>query len=103
MAKRHRKPDGIQGHARFEGPRQLRIGDEIIEAGQVFINVGARAHVPQLRGIDQVHYVTNSSKMDVDYLPEHLIIVGGSYVGLEFAQISLLWQRTYDRRDGTRA
>ena len=76
-----------QGHARFKGPRQLRIGDEIIEAGQVYINVGARASVPQLRGIDQVHYLTNSSMMDVDYLPEHLIIVGGSYVGLEFAQM----------------
>jgi pyruvate/2-oxoglutarate dehydrogenase complex dihydrolipoamide dehydrogenase (E3) component len=76
-----------KGHARFEGARQLRIADQRIEAEQIFINVGARANVPQLRGIDQVHYLTNSSMMDVDYLPEHLIIVGGSYVGLEFAQM----------------
>jgi pyruvate/2-oxoglutarate dehydrogenase complex dihydrolipoamide dehydrogenase (E3) component len=76
-----------KGHARFEGARQLRIADQLIEAEQIFINVGARANVPQLRGIDQVHYLTNSSMMDVDYLPEHLIVVGGSYVGLEFAQM----------------
>ncbi|HET7394041.1 MAG TPA: FAD-containing oxidoreductase [Candidatus Binatia bacterium] len=76
-----------KGHARFEGARQLRIADQLIEAEQIFINAGARANVPQLRGIDQVHYLTNSSMMDVDYLPEHLIIVGGSYVGLEFAQM----------------
>ena len=76
-----------KGHARFEGARQLRIADQLIEAEQIFINAGARANVAQLRGIDQVHYLTNSSMMDVDYLPEHLIIVGGSYVGLEFAQM----------------
>ena len=76
-----------KGHARFEGERQLRIADEIIEADQIFINVGARANVPRLRGIDEVQYLTNSSMMDVDYLPEHLIIVGGSYVGLEFGQM----------------
>ena len=76
-----------QGHARLEGPRQLRIGDEIIEAGQIFINVGARASIPPLPGRDQVSYFNNSSMMDVDYLPEHLIVVGGSYVGLEFGQM----------------
>jgi pyruvate/2-oxoglutarate dehydrogenase complex dihydrolipoamide dehydrogenase (E3) component len=76
-----------KGHARFEGARQVRVGDEIIEADQIFINVGARANVPPLPGLDQVRYLTNSSMMDVDYLPEHLIIVGGSYVGLEFGQM----------------
>jgi pyruvate/2-oxoglutarate dehydrogenase complex dihydrolipoamide dehydrogenase (E3) component len=76
-----------QGHARFEGPRQLRIADQLIEADQIFINVGARANVPPLPGLDQVSYLTNSSMMDVDYLPEHLIVVGGSYVGLEFGQM----------------
>ena len=76
-----------QGHARLEDRHRVRVGSELIEADQIFINVGARANVPQLRGIDQVHYLTNSSMMDVDYLPEHLIIVGGSYVGLEFAQM----------------
>jgi pyruvate/2-oxoglutarate dehydrogenase complex dihydrolipoamide dehydrogenase (E3) component len=76
-----------QDHARLEDRQRVRVGTELIEAEQIFINVGARANVPQLRGIDQVHYLTNSSMMDVDYLPEHLIIVGGSYVGLEFAQM----------------
>ena len=76
-----------QGHAHLEDRHRVRVGSELIEAEQIFINVGARANVPQLRGIDQVQYLTNSSMMDVDYLPEHLIIVGGSYVGLEFAQM----------------
>jgi pyruvate/2-oxoglutarate dehydrogenase complex dihydrolipoamide dehydrogenase (E3) component len=76
-----------KGHARFEGAHQVRIADQLIEADQIFINVGARANVPPLPGLDQVRYLTNSSVMDVDYLPEHLIIVGGSYVGLEFGQM----------------
>jgi pyruvate/2-oxoglutarate dehydrogenase complex dihydrolipoamide dehydrogenase (E3) component len=76
-----------KGHARFEGARQVRIADQLIEADQIFINVGARANVPPLPGLDQVRYLTNSSMMDVDYLPEHLIVVGGSYVGLEFGQM----------------
>jgi pyruvate/2-oxoglutarate dehydrogenase complex dihydrolipoamide dehydrogenase (E3) component len=76
-----------KGHARFEGARQVRVADQLIEADQIFINVGARANVPALPGLDQVRYLNNSSVMDVDYLPEHLIIVGGSYVGLEFAQM----------------
>jgi pyruvate/2-oxoglutarate dehydrogenase complex dihydrolipoamide dehydrogenase (E3) component len=76
-----------KGHARFEGERQLRIADQLIGADQIFINVGARANVPPLPGLDQVRYLTNSSMMDVDYLHEHLIVVGGSYVGLEFGQM----------------
>ena len=76
-----------KGHARFEGEGQLRIADQLIKADQIFINVGARANVPALPGLHQVRYLTNSSAMDVDYLPEHLIIVGGSYVGLEFGQM----------------
>lgn len=76
-----------QGHARFEDGHQVRIGDELLEAARVFINVGARASIPPLHGLDQVRYLTNSSMMDVDYLPEHLIIVGGGYVGLEFGQM----------------
>jgi pyruvate/2-oxoglutarate dehydrogenase complex dihydrolipoamide dehydrogenase (E3) component len=76
-----------QGHARLEGPRQVRIAGEIIEAGQIFINVGARALVPPLPGLDQVSYFNNSTMMKVDFVPEHLIVVGGSYVGLEFGQM----------------
>ena len=76
-----------EGHARFENPQQLRVGNEILEAAKIFINVGGRASKPPLPGLDQVSYLNNSTMMEVDFLPEHLIVVGGSYVGLEFAQM----------------
>jgi pyruvate/2-oxoglutarate dehydrogenase complex dihydrolipoamide dehydrogenase (E3) component len=75
------------GHARFESPRTVRVNGQLLEAGKIFINVGGRALVPPMPGLDRVPYLTNSSMMDVDFLPEHLIVVGGSYVGLEFAQM----------------
>ena len=75
------------GHARFEAPHRLRVNDEQLEAEKIFINVGGRALVPKMPGLDQVPYLTNSSMMNVDFLPEHLIIVGGSYIGLEFGQM----------------
>jgi pyruvate/2-oxoglutarate dehydrogenase complex dihydrolipoamide dehydrogenase (E3) component len=77
----------IQGHARFESPRTVRVGDRLLEADQCFINVGGRASVPKMPGLDRVPYYDNSSVMGVDFLPEHLLIVGGSYIGLEFAQM----------------
>src|SRR5690242_19979733 len=77
----------IQGQARFESTRTVRVNDEVLEAGKMFINVGGRATVPAMPGIGDVPFFTNSSMMDVDFVPEHLIIVGGSYVGLEFAQM----------------
>jgi pyruvate/2-oxoglutarate dehydrogenase complex dihydrolipoamide dehydrogenase (E3) component len=77
----------ILGHARFENSRAVRVGDELLEADRFFINVGGRAVVPDLPGLDTVPYFTNSSLLDTDALPEHLVVVGGSYVGLEFAQI----------------
>jgi pyruvate/2-oxoglutarate dehydrogenase complex dihydrolipoamide dehydrogenase (E3) component len=76
-----------RGHARFVASREIEIGGERLRAGQIFINVGGRAVVPLLPGIDQVPYLTNSSMMAVDFLPRHLIIVGGSYIGLEFGQM----------------
>jgi pyruvate/2-oxoglutarate dehydrogenase complex dihydrolipoamide dehydrogenase (E3) component len=76
-----------RGHARFESPSEIRVGDELLSAPRIFINVGARAAVPDMPGIDRVKYLTNSSIMDLDVLPRHLVIVGGSYVGLEFAQM----------------
>jgi pyruvate/2-oxoglutarate dehydrogenase complex dihydrolipoamide dehydrogenase (E3) component len=76
-----------RGHGRFESPRTVRVNDELLEADKIFINVGARALVPPMPGLDQVRYLTNSSMMDVDFLPQHLIIVGGSYIGLEFGQM----------------
>ncbi|MGE5302102.1 MAG: FAD-containing oxidoreductase, partial [Alphaproteobacteria bacterium] len=76
-----------QGHARFVNTHQVRVGEELLEADKIFINVGGRASVPPLPGLDQVRYLNNSTMMDVDFLPEHLIVIGGSYVGLEFAQM----------------
>ncbi|NIR32266.1 MAG: FAD-containing oxidoreductase [Gammaproteobacteria bacterium] len=76
-----------RGHARFEGPHTVRVDDDLLEGEKIFINTGARAAVPDMPGLDEVDYLTNSSMMDVDFLPEHLIIVGGSYIGLEFAQM----------------
>ena len=77
----------IEGHARFESPTTVRVNDEILEAPQIFVNVGGRATVPPIAGLEQVPYLTNSTMMDVDFLPEHLVVVGASYIGLEFAQI----------------
>jgi pyruvate/2-oxoglutarate dehydrogenase complex dihydrolipoamide dehydrogenase (E3) component len=76
-----------RGHARFEGPNVVRVGDELLAADRIFINTGARAMIPDMPGLDEVDYLTNSTIMEVDFLPEHLVIVGGSYVGLEFAQM----------------
>ena len=77
----------FKAHAHFEGPRTVSVGDEKLEADKIFINVGARAFVPPMPGLDDVEYLTNSSMMQVDFLPEHLIIIGGSYIGLEFGQM----------------
>jgi pyruvate/2-oxoglutarate dehydrogenase complex dihydrolipoamide dehydrogenase (E3) component len=77
----------FEGHAQFAGPKEVKVGDEVLRADKVFINVGGRALVPPIRGLDQIPYLTNSSIMDVDFLPSHLIVLGGSYVGLEFAQV----------------
>ncbi len=76
-----------EGHARFEGPTAVRVGDELLEAGKIYINVGGRATIPDIPGLENVDYLTNSSMMNVDFLPEHLIVVGGSYIGLEFGQM----------------
>jgi pyruvate/2-oxoglutarate dehydrogenase complex dihydrolipoamide dehydrogenase (E3) component len=76
-----------QGHGRFESSREVSVGSERLTADQIFINVGGRAALPQMPGIEEVPFLTNSSIMDVDFLPRHLIIVGGGYIGLEFAQM----------------
>jgi pyruvate/2-oxoglutarate dehydrogenase complex dihydrolipoamide dehydrogenase (E3) component len=76
-----------EGHARFVGPKEVRIADATLTADKIFLNVGGRALVPPIPGLDQVPYLTNSSMMDIDFLPRHLIVLGGSYVGLEFAQV----------------
>jgi len=77
----------IRGAARFIGPRRMVVGDDELEAAQVFIDVGGRPTVPDWPGIHEVPYLTNTSMMDVDFLPAHLAVIGGSYIGLEFAQM----------------
>ena len=75
------------GHARFESLHEIRVEDSAISAEWIFLNVGGRAIVPNMPGIDRVPYLTNSSMLELETLPRHLVIVGGSYVGLEFAQL----------------
>jgi pyruvate/2-oxoglutarate dehydrogenase complex dihydrolipoamide dehydrogenase (E3) component len=77
----------IRGHARFTGPHAVDIDGRALEAPQIFINVGGRATRPDWPGLDQVGVLDNASMMAVDFLPEHLIVIGGSYIGLEFAQM----------------
>jgi pyruvate/2-oxoglutarate dehydrogenase complex dihydrolipoamide dehydrogenase (E3) component len=76
-----------EGHARFVGPNEVKVGDTVLKSDKIFIDVGGRALVPPIPGLDQIPYLTNSSMMDVDFLPPHLIVLGGSYIGLEFAQV----------------
>jgi len=77
----------IGGHALFEGPQRVRVGDDLLAAPRIFINVGGRASVPDMPGVHEVPFLNNRSILELDQLPEHLIVVGGSYVGLEFAQM----------------
>ena len=77
----------LRGQARFTGPRMLDVGGQALQADRVFLNVGGRATVPDIPGIGDIPFLTNSSMMDVDQVPAHLVIVGGSYIGLEFAQM----------------
>jgi len=76
-----------EGHARFVGDKRVAVNEVELGADRIFINVGGRASIPPISGLDQVPYFTNSSMMEVDFLPSHLIILGGSYIGLEFAQV----------------
>ena len=77
----------LHGHARFVGPDRLQVGEEELSAPRIFINVGGRARVPPLPGVDVIDYLTNTSILQLETLPRHLAVIGGSYIGLEFAQI----------------
>src|SRR5262249_37872565 len=70
-----------QGHARFCSAREISVGETKLEAERIFINVGGRALVPDLPGVKEVSFLNNSSMMNLDVLPRHLVIVGGSYIG----------------------
>jgi pyruvate/2-oxoglutarate dehydrogenase complex dihydrolipoamide dehydrogenase (E3) component len=77
----------LHGHATFESPTRVRVGDDVLSAPRIFINVGGRAAVPRMPGVGEVPHLDNSSILALDQVPEHLVVVGGSYVGLEFAQV----------------
>jgi pyruvate/2-oxoglutarate dehydrogenase complex dihydrolipoamide dehydrogenase (E3) component len=76
-----------RGHARFVGQNAVRVNDDELSADMIFVDVGGRPRVPKMPGLDSVAYLTNVTMMDLDCVPEHLVVVGGSYVGLEFAQM----------------
>lgn len=77
----------IRGHARFEDPHTVRVDDQLLRADRIYLNVGGRAVVPELPGLEDIDYLTNVSILDLDSVPEHLVIIGGSYIALEFAQM----------------
>ncbi len=77
----------VEGHARFLSPSTIQVGDDTLEADRFFINVGGRAVLPNFPGLDRVKTLTNTTLLELDALPRHLVVVGGSYVGLEFAQM----------------
>ena len=77
----------IEERAKFVAPRIVQVGDRMISAPRVFVNVGGRAAVPDIAGIRDVPFLNNSSMMNVDFVPEHLLVIGGSYIGLEFSQM----------------
>jgi pyruvate/2-oxoglutarate dehydrogenase complex dihydrolipoamide dehydrogenase (E3) component len=77
----------IRGHARLEGQGKVRVDDELLTAPQIFLNVGARATIPDFPGVHDVPLMTNSDIVMLDRVPRHLVVIGGSYIGLEFAQM----------------
>src|SRR5882757_2767677 len=76
-----------RGHARFVAPHQLQVGQDLLESEEIFINTGGRPNIPALPGLETVSYLTNESVMQLTTLPEHLLILGGGYIGLEFGQM----------------
>ncbi|MDG5484303.1 FAD-containing oxidoreductase [Mycolicibacterium gadium] len=77
----------IRGHARFEGPHTIRVDDRVLKADRIFLNVGGRAVAPDMPGLADIDYMTNVGILELDTVPEHLVVIGGSYIALEFAQM----------------
>ena len=77
----------VRGHATLDGPNRVIVGDRVLETERIFLNVGARPRIPDMPGVGEIDVLTSTSVMELDEVPDHLIIVGGSYIGLEFAQI----------------
>ena len=84
---RHENIKIYSGHARFTSAHQVRVGDEILESDKIFINTGAHPRIPSIPGLDGVAFLTNENIMDLTDIPEHLIVLGGGYIGLEFGQM----------------
>jgi pyruvate/2-oxoglutarate dehydrogenase complex dihydrolipoamide dehydrogenase (E3) component len=84
----------IRGHARFEGPHTLSVDGRVLEADRIFLNVGGRAVAPDMPGLTGIEYMTNVGILELDTVPDHLVIIGGSYIALEFAQM----YRRFDAR-----
>ncbi len=88
-----RKVDGrktlrlYRGHARFVGPRRVQVGSELLESERVFINSGTRPDIPRIEGLEAAGYLTNATIMELQEVPDHLIVIGGGYIGLEFGQM----------------
>jgi pyruvate/2-oxoglutarate dehydrogenase complex dihydrolipoamide dehydrogenase (E3) component len=76
-----------RGHARFIGPRRIQVDDDVLDGERIFVNVGTRPHPPAVPGLESVGYLTNESIMELQEIPEHLIVLGGGYIGLEFGQM----------------
>jgi pyruvate/2-oxoglutarate dehydrogenase complex dihydrolipoamide dehydrogenase (E3) component len=76
-----------RGQARFAGPHQINVGNDVLEGRNIFINTGTRSLTPRIEGLDQTGYLTNATIMELNELPEHLLVLGGGYIGLEFGQM----------------
>lgn len=81
------KPRLVRGRARFTGPKRVQVGAETIEAERVFIDTGASPTIPPITGLESVPYLTNVSMLQLTQVPQHLVVLGGGYVGLEFGQM----------------
>ncbi|HWK51573.1 MAG TPA: FAD-containing oxidoreductase [Steroidobacter sp.] len=77
----------IEGQAGFESANTIRVGEQLLTAPNIFINVGGRANVPDMPGVNTIPYLTNTTMLQLDIAPKHLVVVGGSYIGLEYAQM----------------
>lgn len=76
-----------RGHARFVGPHAIQVGAEVLEGERIFVNTGTRPDIPRIEGLDETAYLTNASIMELREVPEHLLVLGGGYIGLEFGQM----------------
>ena len=76
-----------RGHARFVAPDRVAVGEQLLEGKRIFINAGTRPEIPRIDGLDTVQYLTNESLLELKTLPEHLLVLGGGYIGLEFGQM----------------